>query len=212
MVVTQNPRVWMWFPWQQLSKAGNFIEGGKKSIKFEKEEARHRKNSHGEHELNTKRWSQSERWSSINEPQKRHLQTIKGTGVAVHQGAHLTVDSHYPLMEPGPSTARGDQVWVMIFSLRGPIIPLWSVQGGGGPSTVWQSDWFVKSIPNSQSHETTGLFSSWSHWCPVPPGWWCPWYCARSFGRDCSMMVMQPVVRKKWVLENMLSQFDRPRL
>jgi len=69
-------------------------------------------------------------------PQKRHLQTTKGTGVAVHQGAHLTVDSHYQLMEPGPSTARGDQVWVMIFSLRGPIIPLWSVQGGGGPSTV----------------------------------------------------------------------------
>ena len=34
-------------------------------------------------------------------PQKRHLQTTKGTGVAVHQGVHLTVDSHDSLMEPG---------------------------------------------------------------------------------------------------------------
>ena len=34
-------------------------------------------------------------------PQKRHLQTTKGTGVAVHQGAHLTVDSHDSLVEPG---------------------------------------------------------------------------------------------------------------
>jgi len=34
-------------------------------------------------------------------PRTRHLQTTKGTGVAVHQGAHLAVDSHYPLMEPG---------------------------------------------------------------------------------------------------------------
>jgi len=34
-------------------------------------------------------------------PQKRYLQTTKGTGVAVHQGAHLTVDSHDSLVEPG---------------------------------------------------------------------------------------------------------------